>query len=103
MDDIRRDFSHWEVVETFVEPGMCSYLDSRGFGVVPEDVPGSIWNISKEYTSFGIWFKFFCAFARGSDPDTTTEGPKMGEVFDDISGFSDRGHVGIPSSGDSVV
>jgi len=101
--DVWRDIGHRKVVEALIEAGMCSDLDSGGFGVVPEDISGGIWNISKEYTSSGIRFKFGCAFARGSDPDTTTEGPKMGEVFDDISGFSDRGHVGIPSSGDSVV
>jgi len=90
VDDIRRDIGHWEVVEAFVESGMCSDLDSGSFRVIPEDVPGSIWDISKEYTSLGIWFKFGCAFARWSDPDTTAEGPKMGEVFFDIGGFSDR-------------
>ena len=63
------------------------------FTIVPKTVASCVWDKFKKYSLLQIGFKVSFAFTWRTDPDTASEGAKIGKVFFLAGSLEDTGEV----------
>jgi hypothetical protein len=89
MLNIRRESRDREVIHPLIETNMGGNLDTTGFTIKPEDIPGRIREKTKEDAFPRIGMQLVRSAARGPDPDTTAESPEAGKILTFGSGKCD--------------